>query len=94
MSCIDDWVYITDKPSKAINERIKDLDYHECKVRVTNVDSQASDSNIVIQVIGEMSNNSPHKLTDTLFLTTSSDISATTRRNQRQRRFQRKDLAI
>ncbi|KAF4554236.1 Nuclear transport factor 2 (NTF2) domain-containing protein [Elsinoe fawcettii] len=47
---------------KAINERIKDLDFQDCKVRVTNVDSQASDSNIVIQVIGEISNKSqPHK---------------------------------
>ena len=47
---------------KAINERIKELDFRDCKVRVTNVDSQASDSNIVIQVIGEISNKSqPHK---------------------------------
>ncbi|KAG8627315.1 hypothetical protein KVT40_004798 [Elsinoe batatas] len=47
---------------KAINERIKDLDFQDCKVRVTNVDSQASDTNIVIQVIGEISNKSqPHK---------------------------------
>lgn len=44
------------------SERIKTLDFYQCKVRVTNVDSQASDSNIVIQVIGEMSNKSkPHK---------------------------------
>lgn len=47
---------------RAINERIKERDIQECKVRVTNVDSQASDSNIVIQVIGEMSNKQqPHK---------------------------------
>ncbi|KAF2155853.1 hypothetical protein K461DRAFT_274889 [Myriangium duriaei CBS 260.36] len=47
---------------KSINERIKDLDFQDCKVRVTNVDSQASDTNIVIQVIGEISNKSqPHK---------------------------------
>lgn len=47
---------------KSINERIKDLDFQDCKVRVTNVDSQASDSNIIIQVIGEISNKSqPHK---------------------------------
>ncbi|GAB7345187.1 hypothetical protein MBLNU457_3568t1 [Dothideomycetes sp. NU457] len=47
---------------KAINEHIKDLDFRDCKVRVTNVDSQASDANIVIQVIGEISNKSqPHK---------------------------------
>ncbi|TKX27391.1 nuclear transport factor 2 domain-containing protein [Elsinoe australis] len=57
----------TDKVSvcvgqKAIHERIKDLEFQDCKVRVTNVDSQASDSNIVIQVIGEISNKSqPHR---------------------------------
>ncbi len=57
----------TDKVSvcvgqRAIHDRIKTLDFHDCKVRVTNVDSQASDSNIVIQVIGEISNRSqPHK---------------------------------
>lgn len=46
----------------AINNRIKELDFKDCKVRVTNVDAQASDSNIVIQVIGEMSNKSqPHR---------------------------------
>ncbi|KAI4794158.1 hypothetical protein E4T44_12551 [Aureobasidium sp. EXF-8845] len=47
---------------RSINERIKELDFSECKVRVTNVDSQASDDHIVIQVIGEISNKSaPHK---------------------------------
>ncbi|KAF2271035.1 hypothetical protein CC78DRAFT_550008 [Lojkania enalia] len=47
---------------KAINDRIKELDFHDTKVRVTNVDSQGSDSNIVIQVIGEISNRGqPHK---------------------------------
>jgi hypothetical protein len=40
-----------------INERIKELEFKDTKVRVTNVDSQGSDSNIVIQVIGEISNN-------------------------------------
>lgn len=55
---------------RAINDRIKELDFHECKVRVTNVDSQASDANIVIQVVGEMSNKSqPHrKFTQTFVL--------------------------
>lgn len=47
---------------QAINDRIKELDFQDCKVRVTNVDSQASDEHIVIQVIGEISNKSaPHK---------------------------------
>ncbi|KAE8440987.1 hypothetical protein EG329_006124 [Mollisiaceae sp. DMI_Dod_QoI] len=42
----------------AIQERIKQLDFQDCKVRVSNVDSQASYDNIVIQVIGETSNKS------------------------------------
>ncbi|KAF8853658.1 hypothetical protein BDZ45DRAFT_694114 [Acephala macrosclerotiorum] len=42
----------------AIQERIKQLDFQDCKVRVSNVDSQASYENIVIQVIGETSNKS------------------------------------
>ncbi|OCK77167.1 hypothetical protein K432DRAFT_304846 [Lepidopterella palustris CBS 459.81] len=47
---------------RAINDRIKELDFHDCKVRVTNVDSQGSDQNIVIQVIGEISNKGqPHR---------------------------------
>lgn len=47
---------------EAINERIKELDFKDTKVRVTNVDSQGSDANIVIQVIGEISNQGqPHK---------------------------------
>ncbi|CAK4028508.1 ntf2 and rrm domain-containing [Lecanosticta acicola] len=47
---------------RAINDRITELSFQDCKVRVTNVDSQASDSNIVIQVIGELSNKGqPHK---------------------------------
>ena len=40
---------------QAINERIQELEFQECKVRVTNVDSQGSGPCIVIQVIGEMS---------------------------------------
>ncbi|KAK3675324.1 hypothetical protein LTR78_004834 [Recurvomyces mirabilis] len=57
---------------RAINDRIKELDFQDCKVRVTNVDSQASDKNIVIQVIGEISNKSqPHKkFTQTFVLAT------------------------
>ena len=49
-------------PPQAIAERIKELDFQDCKVRVSNVDSQASFNNIVIQVIGEISNKSaPHR---------------------------------
>ncbi|KAN0070040.1 hypothetical protein V8E54_011621 [Elaphomyces granulatus] len=40
---------------KAINKRIKELDFHECKVRVLNIDSEASFENILISVIGEIS---------------------------------------
>ncbi|KAK8226631.1 hypothetical protein HDK77DRAFT_384884 [Phyllosticta capitalensis] len=48
--------------SKAINDRIRELDFHECRVRVTNVDSQGADSHIVIQVMGEISNKGqPHR---------------------------------
>ncbi|KAB8234645.1 NTF2 and RRM domain protein [Aspergillus alliaceus] len=43
---------------KAINEKIKQLDFQDCKVRVLNVDSQASFDNILISVIGEISNKS------------------------------------
>ena len=55
---------------KAISEKIKSLDFQDCKVRVLNVDSQASYSNIVVQVIGEMSNKSEphHKFVQTFVL--------------------------
>ncbi|KAF2671411.1 hypothetical protein BT63DRAFT_216295 [Microthyrium microscopicum] len=47
---------------KAINERVKELNYQNCKVRITNVDSQASADNIVVQVIGEMTDDlQPHR---------------------------------
>ncbi|KAL8851599.1 MAG: hypothetical protein Q9221_003531 [Calogaya cf. arnoldii] len=47
---------------RAINDRIKELDIQDCKVRVSNVDSQESFKNIVVQVIGEMSNKAaPHR---------------------------------
>jgi hypothetical protein len=42
----------------AIQERIKQLDFQDCKVHVLSVDSQASFDNIFIQVIGETSNKS------------------------------------
>ncbi|KAF9885611.1 hypothetical protein FE257_012702 [Aspergillus nanangensis] len=42
--------------TKAIQEKIKNLDFQECKVRVLNVDSQASFDNILVSVIGEISN--------------------------------------
>ncbi|KAL1983999.1 hypothetical protein VTN96DRAFT_9684 [Rasamsonia emersonii] len=43
---------------KAIQEKIRELDFHDCKVRVLNVDSQASFENILVSVIGEISNRS------------------------------------
>lgn len=42
----------------AIQERIGQLNFQDCKVRISNVDSQASEDSIVIQVIGEVSNKS------------------------------------
>ncbi|KAI0430469.1 hypothetical protein F5Y09DRAFT_228127 [Xylaria sp. FL1042] len=53
-----------------IQDRIKDLDFQNCKVRVSNVDSQASFENIVIQVIGETSNKAgdPKKFVQTFVL--------------------------
>ncbi|KAJ5577746.1 uncharacterized protein N7459_006710 [Penicillium hispanicum] len=44
--------------TKAINDKIKQLDFQDCKVRVLNVDSQASFDNILVSVIGEISNKS------------------------------------
>lgn len=56
--------------TKAISEKIKALDFQDCKVRVLNVDSQSSFTNIVVQVIGEMSNKSEphHKFVQTFVL--------------------------
>ncbi|KAF9877319.1 nuclear transport factor 2 domain-containing protein [Colletotrichum karsti] len=53
-----------------IQERIKSLDFQNSKVRITNVDSQASFDNIVIQVIGESSIKSaePKKFVQTFVL--------------------------
>ncbi|KAK5989987.1 Putative G3BP-like protein [Cladobotryum mycophilum] len=55
---------------QAIQDRIKKLDFQDCKVRVSNVDSQASFDNIVIQVIGEVSNKAgePKKFVQTFVL--------------------------
>lgn len=55
---------------QAIQDRIKELDFQDCKVRVSNVDSQASYDSIVIQVIGEISNKSgePKKFVQTFVL--------------------------
>ncbi|KYK60146.1 NTF2 and RRM domain-containing protein [Drechmeria coniospora] len=55
---------------QAIQERIKQLDFQDCKVRVSNVDSQATYDNIVIQVIGETSNKAaePKKFVQTFVL--------------------------
>ncbi|KAH7328600.1 hypothetical protein B0I35DRAFT_22394 [Stachybotrys elegans] len=54
----------------AIQQRISNLDFQDCKVRVSNVDSQASFDNIVIQVIGETSNKAgePKKFVQTFVL--------------------------
>ncbi|WEW58813.1 hypothetical protein PRK78_004281 [Emydomyces testavorans] len=54
----------------AIQDRIKLLDYHDTKVRVLNVDSQASFDNILVCVIGELSSKSepPRKFVQTFVL--------------------------
>ncbi|KAK4123379.1 hypothetical protein N657DRAFT_461327 [Parathielavia appendiculata] len=41
---------------QAIQERIKAMDFQDCKVRISNVDTQGSNENILITVIGEMAN--------------------------------------
>jgi len=54
-----------------INKRIKELEYEDCKVLVSNVDSQVSSGDgIIIQVLGEMSNKggASHKFAQTFFL--------------------------
>lgn len=53
-TCVDDSVQNLTE-IKAINERIAELGIEDCKVRVTNVDSQESGKSIVLQVVGEMS---------------------------------------
>ncbi|KAK3191063.1 hypothetical protein K4F52_003013 [Lecanicillium sp. MT-2017a] len=55
---------------QAIQERIKELEFQDCKVRVSNVDAQATFDNIVIQVIGETSNKAgePRKFVQTFVL--------------------------
>ncbi|ORY69899.1 uncharacterized protein BCR38DRAFT_454803 [Pseudomassariella vexata] len=57
---------------QAIQERIKALEFgDQCKVRVSNVDSQSSNENIVIQVIGETSKKAgddPKKFVQTFVL--------------------------
>jgi Nuclear transport factor 2 (NTF2) domain len=62
----------TDTRLQAIGEKMKELDIQDCKVRVLNVDSQASFENIVVQVIGEMSNKSEphHRFVQTFVLAT------------------------
>ncbi|KAK4937772.1 hypothetical protein LTR10_021649 [Elasticomyces elasticus] len=61
---------VTAVGTKAISEKIKALDFQDCKVRVLNVDSQSSFNDIVVQVIGEMSNKSEphHKFVQTFIL--------------------------
>ncbi|KAI8820712.1 uncharacterized protein EV422DRAFT_529866 [Fimicolochytrium jonesii] len=54
-----------------IHRKILDMDFQDAKVLVSNVDSQASlNGGIVVQVLGEMSNNSgtSHKFAQTFFL--------------------------
>ncbi|CUS09225.1 unnamed protein product [Tuber aestivum] len=55
----------------AIQDKIASYEFKDCKVRVSNVDAQSSaDDGIVIQVLGEMSNNGlpNRKFSQTFFL--------------------------
>ncbi|KAK3900247.1 putative ntf2 and rrm domain-containing protein [Staphylotrichum tortipilum] len=54
----------------AIQERIKGMDFQDRKVRISNVDTQGSEENILITVIGEMANKSgePKKFVQTFVL--------------------------
>lgn len=54
-----------------IQARIAELDFNDCKVMVSNVDSQSSlNGGIIVQVLGEMSNKGGqyHKFAQTFFL--------------------------
>ncbi|KAJ4304180.1 hypothetical protein N0V88_001792 [Collariella sp. IMI 366227] len=58
----------TDAREQAIQERIKGLEFQDCKVRISNVDTQGSDENIVIQVIGEIGKGESKKFVQTFVL--------------------------
>ncbi|KAI9199254.1 uncharacterized protein BJ171DRAFT_427865, partial [Polychytrium aggregatum] len=54
-----------------IHERIKEINFQDCKVLVSNVDSQPSlEGSILVQVLGEMSNNGgpSHKFSQSFVL--------------------------
>ncbi|KAL2137165.1 hypothetical protein VTI74DRAFT_7712 [Chaetomium olivicolor] len=53
---------------QAIQERIKGLEFQDCKVRISNVDTQGSDDNILIQVIGEIGKGESKKFVQTFVL--------------------------
>ncbi|KAL1843697.1 hypothetical protein VTJ49DRAFT_397 [Mycothermus thermophilus] len=55
---------------QAIQERIRGMDFQDCKVRISNVDTQGSADNILITVIGEMANKDgePKKFVQTFVL--------------------------
>ncbi|KAI9033310.1 hypothetical protein DFJ74DRAFT_640543 [Hyaloraphidium curvatum] len=57
--------------TQEIQNRIAELDFNDCKVLVSNVDSQTSlNGGIIVQVLGEMSNKGGphHKFAQTFFL--------------------------
>ncbi|KAH6624606.1 hypothetical protein B0J18DRAFT_465810 [Chaetomium sp. MPI-SDFR-AT-0129] len=55
---------------QSIQERIKGMNFQDCKVRISNVDTQGSEENILITVIGEMANQDgePKKFVQTFVL--------------------------
>ncbi|KAK9475222.1 putative G3BP-like protein, partial [Dipodascopsis tothii] len=61
----------TSNGQQQINEKILQLDFQDCKVLISNVDCQPSiNGGILIQVLGEMSNNGgpSRKFTESFFL--------------------------
>ncbi|TPX53107.1 hypothetical protein SeMB42_g01000 [Synchytrium endobioticum] len=53
-----------------IHQRIQELDFKDCEVKLSNIDSQTSSGGVLLQVLGEMSNQGgpAHKFAQTFFL--------------------------
>ncbi|TPX37200.1 hypothetical protein SmJEL517_g01122 [Synchytrium microbalum] len=53
-----------------IHQRILELGFHDCQVKISNIDSQLSNAGVLVHVLGEMSNRgeASHKFAQTFFL--------------------------
>ncbi|TPX53106.1 hypothetical protein SeMB42_g01004 [Synchytrium endobioticum] len=53
-----------------IHQRIQELGFKDCEVKLSNIDSQTSSDGVLLQVLGEMSNQGgpAHKFAQTFFL--------------------------